>query len=121
MDPRRAQRISEALREELAEIIAYEMSDPRLASTSVTDVLLSPDQRHATVRITASGEAEHALEALEHARHYLRRELSGRLRLFRVPELHFEPDTGAGAESRVEELLERVRKNREKNPGTGQN
>lgn len=118
----RTERISEALKEELAEIIAYEMSDPRLASVTVTDVHVTPDKKTAHVRILA-GSAEQqqrdALDALEHARHYLRRELSSRLRLFRVPELHFEADTGTGAESRIEELLRRVRKNREKSEQGG--
>jgi ribosome-binding factor A len=117
MDPRRAQRISEALREELAEIVEYELADPRLAGASITEALLTPDGRHARISVLVRGgerEQREALEALDHARHYLRRELSGRLRLFRVPDLLFEPDTSAGAAGRVEELLKRVRKNREK-------
>ena len=37
MDQHRAERVSETVREELAEIISFELSDPRLA---VVDVLL---------------------------------------------------------------------------------
>lgn len=120
MDTHRAQRVSEALREELAEIIEYELLDPRLAGVTVTDVQVTPDLRHAHVLVAPGRDAPQAAEALEHARQYLRRELSGRLRLFRVPELHFEAESAGGRASRVEELLERVRKGRSRSgPGAG--
>jgi len=115
MDAHRVERVSEALREELSEIIGYEMSDPRLRSVDVTEVVVTPDSRHARVLVHAGGtgeERESALVALEGARHYLRRELASRLRLFRIPELHFEQDAGLDAGSRVELLLKRVRKGR---------
>ncbi len=111
MDPHRAQRISEALREELAEIIEYELADPRLGGVTVTRVDVTPDLKHAHVSVSPG---EQAIEALEHARHYLRRELSSRLRLYRVPELHFEAEDPSRPASRVDELLERLRKTREK-------
>ncbi|MEK7409756.1 MAG: 30S ribosome-binding factor RbfA [Acidobacteriota bacterium] len=114
MDPRRAERVAETIREELAEIVGYEMSDPRLAVVVVTGVEISRDSRRAEVRVQASGDQHQqreALKALEGARHYLRREVASRLRLFRAPELYFEVDAGDSA-SRVEELLERVRKER---------
>jgi len=122
MDSRRAQRVSEALREELAEIIGYELNDPRLAAVSVTDALLSPDGRHTRVLVTFRGTADEqrqALEALEGAKNYLRSEIAVRLRLFRAPELNFEEDSVAGGVSRVEELLQRIRKKREKAENSG--
>ncbi len=115
MDPHRTERLSEALREELAELIEYELEDPRLAGVTVTEAHLGPDGRHLRVTIAASGDEtqrHHALEALQHAAGYLRRTVASRLRLYRAPEIHFqEADQG---ESRVAELLDRIRKNREK-------
>lgn len=111
MDSHRAQRVSEALREELAELIEYELKDPRLAGVTVTGVQVTPDLKHAHVSVTP----EPAVEALAHAAGFLRRALSSRLRLYRVPELHFELEDPEGPASRVEELLDRVRRNREKN------
>src|ERR1051326_4101927 len=95
MDEHRVQRVSEAVREELSEIIGFEMSDPRLTAVDVTEVHVSPDSRHAHVRVEISGderEQEQALAALDHARHYLRNELARRLSLRRIPELHFAAD-----------------------------
>lgn len=117
MDPHRSDRVSETLREELSEIIGYEMSDPRIAMVVVTGVQVEPGMRQAHVRVQVSGgekEQQESLVALEKARHYLRRELSARLTLYRVPELHFEAERWPQAETRVEQLLKRAKKGRPK-------
>jgi ribosome-binding factor A len=113
----RAERISEALREELSELIEYEMSDPRVAGVIVLDVQISPDKRHAHVRLgftDASTEVQEALEALEHARTFLKRELAIRLNLFRLPELRFQADISAKLGSKVDFLMRRIRRGRPK-------
>ena len=120
MDQHRSERVSEAIREELSEIIAYELDDPRISLVDVTEVLVTPDMRHARVRLhLAEDEAsrDETLTALGGARHFLRRELASRLRLFRVPELHFEPDSETGSSARLEQLLKRARKGRPRNAG----
>ena len=117
MDPYRTQRVSEAIREELSEIIGYEMADPRLGSVDVTEVMVTPDKRHARVRLHLGGDEKtqaDALVALGGARHFLRRQLASRLRLFRTPELLFEADIEAGHQERLAQLLKRVRKGRPK-------
>jgi ribosome-binding factor A len=117
MDPHRAERVSEALREELSEIIGYEMDDPRIGEVVVTEVHVDPGMRVAHVKVQVSGgekEQGESLEALENARHYLRRELSGRLSLYRIPELHFVPDLWPETTARLEQLLKRARKGRPK-------
>jgi ribosome-binding factor A len=110
----RTERISEALREELTELIGYELSDPRVAGAIVTSLDISPDKRHALVRIRVEEGADAAatLAALEHAAPFLRREVSRRLDLFRVPELHFEADIATELGGRVEHLLKRIKKGR---------
>jgi ribosome-binding factor A len=114
MDPHRTERLAGALKEELAELIAYEMSDPRVLDVTVTEVITSPDKRVAQIRIglTGSGDPKDALEALEHARGFLRRQLSQRLVTYRIPELRFEADVALELGGRMETLLKRVRKGR---------
>src|SRR5262252_7441754 len=115
MDERRTLRVSEAVREELAELIAFELDDPRLLEVEVTDVHVSPDGRHARIRVAIRGadtRQKEALEALDHARPYLRHELGVRLSLRHVPDLHFEPDRHPDADSRIEFLLKRAKKTR---------
>ena len=115
MENHRAERVAEALREELGELIAYELSDPRIGEAIVTEVLVSPDMRHAQVRLhlgAAQRERRETIQALEGARHFLRRQLAERLNLYRVPELHFEADVDAAANGKIEHLLKRIRRGR---------
>src|SRR5438309_8715119 len=87
MDERRTRRVSEAVREELIELIGFEMADPRLLPVEVNHVNVSPDGRHALITVGVRGEDKvqrDAFAALEHARHYFRHELARRLSLRRV-------------------------------------
>lgn len=112
----RAERVSEALREELAEMIAYELTDPRIGDATVTEVLVSPDMRHAQVRLHLSSsvsQQRETIRALDGARHFLKRQLAERLTLFRIPELHFEADVPVGdGKSRMDHLMKRIRRGR---------
>jgi ribosome-binding factor A len=121
MDTHRGERISEALREELGELIAYELSDPRIHEAAVTEVLVSPDKRHAQVRLhfytVAKEQQQETIQALDGARHFLRRQLAERLNLFRVPELHFEADVASSATEKMDHLLKRIRRGRPREGG----
>src|ERR1700716_4028452 len=112
--PHRNERLSETLREELAELIGYEMSDPRVATVVVTEVLISPDKRHAQVRfgLSGGGDAVQAQKALEGAKSFLKRELSQRLDIFGMPDFHFEPDVSVTLGERMAYLLKRVKRGR---------
>ncbi len=115
MDNHRAGRVSEALREELGEMIAYELSDPRIGEAVVTEVLVSPDMRHAQVRLHMSTDVDTqkgTIAALEGARGFLRHQLAERLNLFRIPELHFEADVKLAVNARMDQLMKRVRRGR---------
>lgn len=115
MDPRRNERLSMLLREELEEIIGYEMSDPRIEIEAVSEVLLSPDSKHAHVRVLTRSDSVRQAEtigALNGARSYLRSELLRRLDVFRLPELHFEAALSPELGSRAEHLLKRVKRGR---------
>ena len=93
------------------------MSDPRVGTATVTEVLVSPDFRHAHVRLSLAGsEAEQAatIEALNHAKQFLRHQLAERLELFRMPELHFEPDLPATLAARAPQILKRIKRSRAK-------
>ena len=96
-------------------MIAYELSDPRIGDATVTEVLVSPDMRHAQVRLHLSEkvtEQQETIRALDGAKHFLRRQLAERLNLFRVPDLHFEADVSSVVTGRMEHLLKRIRRGR---------
>ena len=122
VDPHRHERVAESLREELDELIGYELADPRVGSASITEVLLSPDFRQAHIRISLHGtphEQEETLAGINHAKPFLKRELTDRLQLYRMPELHFEADLPAALAAKAPQILKRIKRGRpkeEKNP-----
>jgi ribosome-binding factor A len=103
-----AERTADALKEEIAQIVGYELEDPRLTSVTVTDVRLSADKRAARVYVTIAGdEEEHksALAALKHAAPYVRKQVGLSLNLPRTPEIHFVRDRVEEEGERVDQLL----------------
>jgi ribosome-binding factor A len=107
----RSERTADTLKEEIAQIVGYELEDPRLTSVTVTDVRLSADKRAARVYVTVAGdEAEHksALAALKHAAPYVRKQLGLALNLPRTPEIHFVRDRVEEEGERVDQLLQEI-------------
>jgi len=115
MDKRRVSRVGQAIREELSQLISFEMSDPRVKSVTVAEVDVSPDGRQASVKVELFGSAEEqsdAMAALRHSAGFLRHQVASRMELRHAPELIFLSDAGMSAQARVETLLGRVKKNR---------
>lgn len=110
---RRPEKVAELLREEIAQIVGYELEDPRLETVTVTDVRVSDNLRDARVYVMVEGdEAKHkeALAALRHAATYVRKQLILALELRNAPELHFVRDTVEERGARVDLLLEEVKR-----------
>jgi len=117
VDPHRNERVAESIREELDELIGYELSDPRVGSAIVSEVLISPDFRHAMVRLACEGtpeEQEATVEAINHAKQFLRHQLSERLQIFRMPELQFEAHLPPTLAARAPQILKRIKRGRPK-------
>ena len=94
MESRRSERVSEAIREELEEILNYELTDPRIGTVAVPEVVVASGGRRALVRVAIEGDAKtkkRSMDALEGARGHIRRLLAERVDLFRTPEIEFEP------------------------------
>lgn len=115
MEPHRSERLAESLRNELDEILNYELDDPRLTTVTVTEVQLSPDHKKAHIRLAIEGdEAEQAacMEALEKAKGYIKLLTAERVDVFRLPDLYFDPDLAPAVRNRAPALLRRIRRGR---------
>jgi ribosome-binding factor A len=109
----RPERIAETLREEIAQIVGYELEDPRLTMVTVTEVRVADDLRDASVYVMVEGdeqEHEKALLALRHAAPYVRKQLGFALNLRHTPALHFVRDTVEEKAARVDALLHEMEK-----------
>jgi ribosome-binding factor A len=108
---RRPEKLAELIREEISQIVGFELEDPRVASVTVTDVRVTDNLRDARVFVLPEGtEAERvaALKALHHAAPYVRRQLGMVLNLKYTPEIHFIRDTVEEAAARVDDLLTQI-------------
>ncbi len=107
----RTERVADILREEISQIVGYELEDPRLTMVTVTEVRLSDNMRAAKVYITVAGdEQEHklALAALKRAAPYVRKQLGLSLNLPRTPEIYFVRDRVEEEGERVDQLLQQI-------------
>jgi ribosome-binding factor A len=104
----RLERIGERIRDDLAEILLQEVSDPRLAGIFITEVKVDRELTFADIHVSALEGAirsEDILEGLNHAGGYLRRSLAQRIDLRSFPRLRFHWDPTAERAARIEEII----------------
>ena len=111
---RRTERVNDLLRDEISDLLRSELRDPRIGGlVTVTHVDVSPDLRRASAFVSVLGTEEErasTMWALDHARPFLRRELSRRVRLRYTPDLEFVSDTSM---ARAQEMTDLMRKTAE--------
>lgn len=106
---RRSERMSEVLREEITEIVGFELDDPRLIAVTVTDVRVTDNLRDAKVYVTVEGdenEKKEAMKALQKAATFVRQKIALSLDLHHAPQIHFARDTVEENAARIENLLQ---------------
>lgn len=105
---RRPERLAEALREAVAEIVGFEMEDPRLQSVTVTDVQVAENLRDAKVYVLVEGNengVKDTMRALTRAATFVRQQVAMNLALHHVPHLHFVRDTAEENAARIDGVL----------------
>jgi ribosome-binding factor A len=106
-------RVASTFSEEIGAMLEGELSDPRIAPSYVTDVVLAPGGKSARVFVAVHGsetEEESTLEGLMAARDFIRSSLRDRMGVRHVPDLTFAIDRSERLTGRMDELLARTRK-----------
>jgi ribosome-binding factor A len=112
---KRSERVSDQMKQEIADILMRKIKDPRIGFVTVTDVEISHDLRNAKVFVSIyGGDKEATIEGLSSAAAFIRAELSGRMRLRRVPELLFRIDSTAERGAHIMELLREIELKKDK-------
>lgn len=104
----RTQRIADQIRQELSSILIFNSSDPRLTGISITDVTVDRELAFANIYVSAvegSERSDEILSGLMHAKGYLRRELSQRIKLRSFPKLRFHWDPTPENAEHIERLI----------------
>lgn len=109
---RRVDRINCLLRQEISQLLAREIKDPRLGGViSITQVQTANDLRSARVLVSVLGDREtqeSALDGIQSAAAFLRRELRDRLKLRYVPFLKFALDDSLESADAVLRLMNQL-------------
>ncbi len=107
----RPDRVADQLRAELGTALTRDVHDPGIGFVTITRVQISPDLQAARVFYTALGDQtaqRNTARALDRATPFLRRQIGSRLRLKRVPDLHFIYDESIAGQDRIEQLLHEI-------------
>jgi ribosome-binding factor A len=109
---KRAERVADQIRMEVADILMRRIKDPRVRSVTVTDVELTSDLRLARIYVTTmerdEGERQ-VFDGLAKASGFIRAELGKRLSLRYLPDLIFIKDISGPRGDRILQLLDDLR------------
>ena len=109
----RLKKIGDRIRQEMSEmLVRQEISDPRLAGVTVTDVKVDRELAYASIYVSAlegSDRSKEVLQGFESASGYIRKLLASRVELRAFPRLRFFWDPTPERADRIEEILASIR------------
>lgn len=111
----RAKRVAQRVREELSELLLFEVSDPRLEGVYVTTVRVDREMAYANIFVSAVEGAirkDEILKGLKHASGFLRSQLARRTQLRYFPRLRFNWDPSPEHVERIDELINTIDKDK---------
>jgi ribosome-binding factor A len=108
---KRSKRLGELILEEISDLMACQIKDPRIGFATLTRVDMSDDLRYAKVFVSMIGtpsEKERTLQGLSSATGYIRRHLGKALHLRYTPQLTFLLDDSLEHGAKIAQLLRQV-------------
>ena len=109
----RADRVADAMRRELAQLIQQEVRDPRLGMVNINDVEVTRDLTSAKVFVTLVGEDDPeaikaSMDVLNKAAGFLRSQLAREIQMRSVPRLQFRYDETSVRGQRLSALIDKA-------------
>lgn len=107
-DFNRSDRVADQIQRELANLIQFEIKDPRVGMVTITAVEVSKEFEYAKIYYTVLGDEQvrkATAAGLERAAGFLRRELAHRLKLRSTPSLQFLYDKSIDQAAKMSELI----------------
>lgn len=108
MTSHRPERVGDALRAVIAELLAREIKDPRIGMVTLTGVEMTPDLKHARVFFSCLGDEsvhQRSLAGLRSATGYIKAHAARELKLRFTPEITFVFDPSLERVDRLSALL----------------
>lgn len=107
----KAEKIAGIIQKEVSEIIQFQLKDPKVGFITVTDVTVTNDLSIAKIYVSFLGQKpreEAGMKALARSRGYIRSELAKRIKMRKVPELHFLIDNSLEKGNRIANILHQL-------------
>ena len=102
----RSDRVAEQIQRELADLLQFEVKDPRVGMVTITEVEVSGDMSHAKIYYSAAEGTKELQKGLEKSSGFLRTQLAKRLLLRTVPQLHFVYDASIDRGMKLSKLID---------------
>lgn len=118
MPSERLNKVAQAIKEEVAQIVQQEIKDPRIGFVTISRVTVTPDLEHAAIYFSileGHGDWAKTEAGLKSAQGYVRRLLGERLRIRVTPEVIFRPDPSVAESIRMSKLIDELNKKEEEN------
>ncbi|HSN93618.1 MAG TPA: 30S ribosome-binding factor RbfA [Anaerolineaceae bacterium] len=115
----RMKRINDRVKEVLSIALLTKAEDPRLTSVTITDVKIDRELDFANIYVSALGGMEvkdEVIEALNHARGFLKFEIANEVDLRVMPKLRFFWDPTPERAQRLDTLLMQIKADEEQKP-----
>jgi len=108
----RSDRVAEQIQRELADLLQFEIKDPRVQHVTITAVEVSGDMSHAKIFYSAPQQSKENFRelqrGLEKSSGFLRTQLAKRLLLRTVPQLHFVYDESIDRGMHISNLIDQA-------------
>lgn len=114
----RVEKLQEAIKQEISNILLKDIKDPRIKFVSITGVELTSDLSQAKVYVSLYGEEsqkDEAWKSLNKALGFIRSEIAKRIRLRVAPVLIFTKDTSLEYSAHIQKLLNQIEREEVKN------
>jgi len=102
----RSHRVAEQMQRELADLLMFELKDPRVSMVTITAVEVTGDMAHAKIFYTAAKQSDSLQQGLEKSAGFLRTQLGRRMLLRTVPQLHFVYDASIDNGMKMSKLID---------------
>ncbi|MBI2414211.1 MAG: 30S ribosome-binding factor RbfA [Deltaproteobacteria bacterium] len=113
MNYRRAERVADVIKEEIASMILHgEIKDPRIGFVTITRVELTPDFKDAKVffsQIGSDSDKAKSRNGLNNASGFVRRALAKRLDLRHIPNVSFVFDDSLEYADHIEKVIKEMK------------
>ncbi|HEY0222329.1 MAG TPA: 30S ribosome-binding factor RbfA [Lactovum miscens] len=112
MSIKRAERVAVEIQRLVSQILRDEIHDPRVQGINLTDTQVTGDLSQATLYYSLlsdlASDAQKAQKGIEKSSGLIRRELSKRMTMYKVPELIFKKDESVAYGNKIDEMLKNL-------------